>query len=85
VNSTCTARFWQLLNALPVEVQDLAKKNYDLWLTNPRHPSLRFKQLQGKVWSVRIGQHYRALAELEGNQVTWLWIGHHAEYDKLIR
>ncbi|MEI9999683.1 MAG: hypothetical protein WDO13_11205 [Verrucomicrobiota bacterium] len=41
--------------------------------------------MQGALWSVRVGQHYRALAEVEGYQVTWLWIGHHAEYDALIR
>jgi hypothetical protein len=27
----------------------------------------------------------RALAEVEGQQVTWIWIGHHSEYDRLIR
>ena len=85
MNSACTARFWQLLNALPRDVQLLAKKNYELWDADPRHPSLHFKQLTGKVWSVRVGQHYRALAEVDGPEVTWLWIGHHAEYDRLIR
>ncbi len=85
MNSTCTARFWQLLEALPADAQNLAKKNHKLWLVNPRHPSLRFKHLKGNVWSVRVGQHYRALAEVEGNEVTCLWIGTHAEYDHLIR
>jgi hypothetical protein len=85
VNSTCSGRFWQLFNALPLEVQELARKNHQLWLGDPRHPSLRFKLLQGKVWSIRVGDHYRALAEVEGRQVTWIWIGHHAEYDRLIR
>jgi hypothetical protein len=85
VNSTCTGRFWQLFNALPVEVQELARKNHRLWLEDIRHPSLRFKLLQGKIWSIRVGDHYRALAEIEGRQVTWIWIGHHSEYDRLIR
>lgn len=85
MNSSCTTRFWQLLNALPVEVQELARKNYELWVADSHHPSLRFKQLRGSVWSVRIGAHYRALAEVDGNEVSWLWIGHHAEYDRLIR
>ncbi len=84
MNSTCTERFWRLLNALPEEVRELAQKNYELWLTDPRHPSLRFKHLEGNVWSVRVGIHYRALAEIIGNDVTWIWIGHHAEYDRLI-
>jgi hypothetical protein len=46
-------RFWQLFNALPVEVQELARKNHQLWLEDTRHPSLRFKLLQGKIWSIR--------------------------------
>jgi len=85
VNSTCTDRFWRLLNALPPEVQEFARKNYELWASDPRHPSLRFKHLQGSMWSIRVGAHYRALAEVDGNEVSWLWIGHHAEYDHLIR
>ena len=85
MSSTCTGRFWQLFNALPVEVQELARKNHQLWLEDQRHPSLRFKLLQGKIWSIRVGDHYRALAEVNGRQVTWIWIGHHSEYDRLIR
>jgi hypothetical protein len=68
-----------------MEVQELARKNHQLWLADPRHPSLRFKPLEGKVWSIRVGDHYRALAEVEGHEVTWIWIGHHAAYDQLIR
>ena len=85
MNSTCTGRFWRLFNALPLEVRELARKNHQLWLADQRHPSLRYKLLEGKIWSIRIGDHYRALAEVEGQQVTWIWIGHHAEYDKLIK
>ena len=31
VNSVATPRFWDLFHALPVEIQELAIKNYDLW------------------------------------------------------
>ncbi len=58
-------------------MREVAQKNYLLWMENPRHPSLRFKCLEGNVWSVRVGQGYRALAEVEGTQVTWIWIGPH--------
>ena len=47
--------------------------------------SLRFKLLHGKIGSIRFGDHYRALAEIEGREATWIWIGHHSEYDRLIR
>ena len=48
-----------------------------------RHPSLHFKRI-GRFWSVRIGLHYRALAVQDGEDIVWFWIGHHAEYDRLI-
>ena len=45
--------FWRRYNYLPAKVQDLAQKNYSLWLTNPFHPSLQFKEI---VWDW-IGTH----------------------------
>ncbi len=78
-----SARFWTLYNALPSEVRALADKNYALLKSDSRHPSLHFKRI-GKLWSVRVGEHYRALGiDVEGG-VCWLWIGTHAEYDKLV-
>jgi hypothetical protein len=78
-----SARFWALYNALPGEIRTLADKNYALLKTDARHPSLHFKRI-GKLWSVRVGEHYRALGtDVEGG-VCWLWIGTHAEYDKLV-
>jgi hypothetical protein len=85
VKSLATRRFWKLFHELPVDVQRLAIKNYHLWRENPSHPSLRFRRLQGdrNFVTVRIGDHYRVLGELEGETVTWVWIGTHAEYDRL--
>jgi len=50
----------------------------------PFHPSLQFKPLVGEVWSVRIGDHYRALARRHDDLVVWFWIGTHEAYNKLI-
>jgi hypothetical protein len=69
---------------LPAEVRDLADKNFRLWIENPQHPSLQYKPLKKDLWSVRIGSHYRALAHVDGDDVLWVWIGHHSEYDHLI-
>ena len=78
-----SARFWALYNALPSEVRGVADKNYALLKSDSRHPSLHFKRI-GKLWSVRVGEHYRALGtDVEGG-ICWLWIGTHAEYDKLV-
>jgi hypothetical protein len=85
VKSTATRRFWELFQALPSEVQDLAVKNYRLWLRNPHHPSLRFRRLQGSEdrFSIRVGDRYRALGKLAGERMIWVWIGTHSDYDRL--
>jgi len=36
------------------------------------------------LWSVRIGLHYRALAIEDDEDLLWIWIGSHAEYDRLL-
>ena len=79
-----TPRFWRLYRALPLELQQLADRGFQLLLQDPRHPSLHFKRI-GKLWSVRVGIHYRALATERDGEMVWIWIGNHAEYDLLIR
>jgi hypothetical protein len=75
-----------LFQALPVDVQNLAVKSYHLWRRDPRHPSLRFRRLQGSEdrFSIRIGDHYRALARQTSEKTIWVWIGTHADYDRLV-
>jgi hypothetical protein len=51
------------------------------------HPSLDFKKLKGGAgnrFSVRIGDHHRAIGQLIGDTVEWVWIGSHEDYNKLI-
>jgi hypothetical protein len=86
MKSVATRRFWELFHALPVDVQKLAVKNYRLWRQNRNHPSLHFRILQGSKnrFTVRIGDHYRALGRLDSTTITWVWIGSHAEYDQLV-
>jgi hypothetical protein len=78
-----TARFWACFHALPEQVQQLARKNYNLLKENPRHPSLRFKKV-GKLWSAQVGGNHRALAIEDDDGYVWVWIGTHEEYDRLI-
>ena len=88
MKSTATPRFWQRLHALPQKVQELAEKNYRLWLENPQHHSSNYKRLAGRGhrFSVRVGDHYRAIAwKLDDGGVEWVWIGSHAEYDQLLK
>jgi len=87
VKSRATRRFWRLYAGLPREVQELAVKNYHLWREDPSHASLHFRALEGRknLYTVRIGDHYRALGRREDGEFLWLWIGSHAEYDRMVQ
>ena len=82
-----TFAFWANFDRLPSRVQSSARRNYKLLVDDPRHPSLHFKPVRGRenLWSVRIGIHYRALAERRPYGYLWFWIGSHAEYDGILR
>ncbi len=78
-------KFWKCFQALPDEVRQLARCNYDLLKKNPAHPSLQFKFVcSGRFRSVRVGLHYRALGVPVPEGVQWFWIGSYAEYDQII-
>jgi hypothetical protein len=82
--SKATPSFWRCFHALPIRVQRVAHKNYQLWLRNPYHSSLRFKPLTGDHWSVRVGKHYRAVGYWQDDHTfVWTWIGSHEEDNKL--
>ena len=71
---------------LPQGIQREAKQAFALFESNPNHPSLHFKKLEGQdeVYSVRVSLGYRALGVLQRGQIVWFWIGSHADYDRLI-
>ncbi len=77
-----TTEFWRLYYSLPDEVRRLARKNYRLWQENAFHPSLHFKPIGKPNWSVRVGDHHRAIGRFFGSEFLWEWIGSHADYDK---
>jgi hypothetical protein len=86
MTSRATRRFWKLYQELPDSVQRLAVKSYQLWRDNPRHPSLNFKKLAGpgERFSIRVGDHYRALGHKINDNCEWVWIGSHEDYNKLL-
>ncbi len=50
-------------------------------------PSASLAEIQESrqcVWSIRIGEGYRALALLQGDVFYWFWIGTHDTYERLI-
>jgi hypothetical protein len=84
VRHQATATFWKPYQKLKPEIQTLADKNFALLKKDPKHPSLRFKCIRDDLWSARIGLHFRALA-IEGKDgFSWVWIGSHDEYDRII-
>jgi hypothetical protein len=87
MKSRTTQRFRELLAKLPQEVQQQADAAYRLFVTNPRHPSLRFKRIHPlpPIYSARVGIGYRAVGVMEGDTIAWYWIGTHAEYDQLLK
>lgn len=80
---SASTRFWERYAALPEEIRALADKSYELLKRDSKHPSLHFKKL-GKFWSARVGLYHRALAIEVEDGMLWVWIGTHAEYDRLV-
>jgi hypothetical protein len=78
-----TPQFWARFEDLPLSVQEMARKSFDLLKANPRHPSLHFKKV-GRFWSARVGLNHRVLAVEDGSDFIWVWIGNHDDYDRLI-
>ncbi len=83
MNHYTNAAFWSYYGRLEPEVRRLADKNFALLKADPQHPSLRFKRV-GRIWSVRVGLHHRALCVRRDEDCVWFWIGTHAEYDRLL-
>ena len=83
MKSLTTPDFWSTYAALPPRIKTRARQTYQLWKRNPRHPSVQFKKA-GNVWSVRIGNGYRAIALLQDDVLYWFWIGTHDEYERLL-
>ncbi len=87
MKSQVTEDFWDLFSKLPERIKAQARKSYQLWKVNPAHPGLHFKRIhsQEAMYSVRVGIGWRVLGLLEGDTMTWFWIGSHADYEKTIR
>ena len=76
--------FWENYRCLDDAMRRKTRKTYLLWSQNPFHPSLHFKCINQAedVWSVRITRGFRALGIMDGDTVTWFWIGNHDDYER---
>ena len=86
MNSFLLPEFLVLYRALPESVRQQARQAYSLFQQAPHHPSLRFRQVHPTrpIFSARVGLHYREVGIHQGNDISWFWIGSHAEYDRLL-
>jgi hypothetical protein len=86
MQSRTTRQFQRLFSELPFDTQRDAKRAYRLFQSNPAHPGLQFKKLEGEhnIYSVRIGLEFRALAVMKKDRIVWYWIGSHSVYDRLV-
>ena len=81
-----THRFWTNYRRLPVHIQRLADKQFQLLKKNPSHPSLNFKKLEGHdYWSARITRGYRAVAFEDEEGFVWFSIGKHDDVYESLR
>ena len=67
---------------LPLKIQKKAEKALRLLATNPRHPSLRSKPVEGAkgIYEARVDQGYRMTYErLDGDVLRLRVIGKHDE------
>ncbi len=87
MKSKATPKFWKLYNQMPTDMQRRARKAYETWKYNPRTPSLQFKRVSKSmaIYSARINDDYRVLGLLQDDTVTWFWLGHHDNYERLLK
>lgn len=83
--------FWEDYKKLPHEEQERAKEAYARWCADPYYPSLHFKRIKNTepaLWSVRVGDCYRAWGlreDIDGvDTIVWSGIGTHAQYERMI-
>jgi hypothetical protein len=79
-------RFWRLFHALPADVRTEARRAFKRFRGNASDPQLHFKQVvpSRNYWSIRFGDAYRAIGVRTGEEIEWIWIGDHTEYDQII-
>jgi hypothetical protein len=67
-------------------VQGQARRAYKRFELDPYHNSLQFKQVHSTrpFVSVRITRDHRAVGVRVGDEISWFWIGSHADYDRLL-
>lgn len=74
-----TRSFIRDYQALPKHLQKTVDKKLELFLADPRHPSLHIKKLHDprNIWEGRITQGYRFTFQVEGDRCIMRRLGTH--------
>lgn len=72
-------RFKKNYKKLPLNIQERVDKTLRLFVTNPRHPSLQNKKMQGAegIWEIRVTENYRITYEKVSQGVLLRRVGTH--------
>jgi hypothetical protein len=84
MNSVTLPSFWDCYRKLPARLRQAARDAYQQFRADPQHPGLHFHRLKWdpRFWSVRVTRNCRAVGIVQGNTISWVWIGTHAEFDQ---
>ena len=80
-----SAQFNALYDKLSAKQKKAADKAYERWRLDPNYPSLHFKRLRSALWSARFSNSERVVGIVDGDTITWVWIGLHDEYERIIK
>lgn len=74
-----TERFKKDFKRLPNDIQDRAGKALELFVSNPRHPSLHVKKMEGApdIWELRVTDNYRITFQFVQEGVLLRRVGTH--------
>ena len=91
MNSSCLPEFWERYKAHPPAARTAADacshspETVLVFIGKPaRFPSAYAVKGNSDWWSIRIGDHYRALCVRDGQDCVWFFIGSHADYNALV-
>lgn len=88
VKSVRTHQFRVLFDRLPSHIQEIARRKFELFKTNPYHPSFHRRIIQSTTHlshphhEFRITRNYRTTCFIDGDTYVWIFIGSHAAFDQ---
>lgn len=75
-----TEHFSKCYKDLPIDIQAQVDKQLSLLLENPKHPSLRIKEMQGtkgEIFEGRVSKNYRFTFQIEKDAYILRRVGPH--------